>query len=252
MKSRMLSIKIVSLFLILSLLSLGSTGCGTAYEDLIIGILVEWADAHDINPSDVGGAANLAKRAASGSTGDEEADAAIGLVKTIHDVQVGDRLMDEGERLRAEGKPEAAAKKMDEAIEKRPDDFSYRILRGALALEVGDTRSSQKQHGEAVRRLGTQMVTPAMWRDQEHLRGIQHPNPHEEIRYYTQVIDKLESGKIKPINMDDELRIWYYTQLSAAYAGRAEATMQITGTSTKEFQADWGKADEIYENIFSR
>ncbi|MFC1961880.1 tetratricopeptide repeat protein [Chloroflexota bacterium] len=252
MKNRMLSIKIVPLFLILSLLPLGPISCGTAYEDLVIGILVEWSDAHGVNPTTPGGAVNLAKRTASGSTGDEEADAAIGLVKTIHDVQVGDRLMDEGEKLRTEGKPKEAAKRMDEAIEKRPDDWSYRISRGALALEEGDTETSQRQHGEAVRRLGTQMVTPAMYDDEDHLRGLKHPNPNEEVRYYTQVIDKLESGRINPKDMDDELRTWYYTQLSAAYAGRAEATMQIAGRRTTGSQADWEKADEIYKNIFSR
>jgi len=244
------SMRYFSVIIILPILlfSLGLTGCGTDFEGLVLGILEEWADEHDINPSTPGGAWNLATRTASGSTGDEEADAALSITQTISDIYEGDKLLEEGEKLRSEGKTEEAAEKIDAAIEKRPDDLTYRISRGTLAIQVGDTETAMSQHGEAVRRLGTETIIPTSTMDR-HLPEVEHPRPHEEFRYYTQVIDTLESSELNPYQMNDETKRWYYTQLSAAYAGRAEARYHIDGKATSEYQLDWQKGKEVYENF---
>ena len=231
MKSRMLSTKIIPLFLILSLLSLGSISCGTAYEDLVIGILVEWADAHDINPSDVGGATNLAKRAASGSTGDEEADAAIGLVETIRDVQVGDRLLGEGEKLQTEGKPVEAAKRMDEAIARRPDDWSYRITRATLAFQSDDGKKVNSHWFKGARILGTNPLS--IKHSGESFEENTHPNPSQEMNFYTQTIDEWESDKINVSEMSRQTKVIYYEHLHRAYLGRHEAG-KLLDTYTEE------------------
>ncbi|MFC2040331.1 hypothetical protein ACFLTW_04075 [Chloroflexota bacterium] len=196
MKSRMISTKTILCFLILSLLSLGSTGCGTQYEDLVIGILVEWSDAHGVNPTTPSGAVNLAKRTASGSTGDEEADAAMGLVKTIHDVQVGDRLMDEGREQRD-------ATKMDEAIERRPNDWTYRTSRAALAFEKDDFRTADDQSSEAF-----------------NLAYNRGNSKAEKLRYCTRTIDEMESSNINPSAMSPAVRKEYYDLLSTTYGRR--------------------------------
>ncbi|MFH1650682.1 MAG: hypothetical protein ABID87_01050 [Chloroflexota bacterium] len=196
MKSRMMSVKIISILLVISLLPLGFAGCGTAFEDLFIGILVEWANAQGVNPTTPGGAVNLAKRTASGSTGDEEADSAIGLIKTIHAVQVGDRLMDEG-------REERDAAKMDEAIERRPKDWTYRTSRAALAFEQGDYTTAHRQSQEA--------FTLAVNRGNSKA---------EKLRYCTQTINELESGNIVPNSMAQGIRDEYYELLENTYGRR--------------------------------
>ena len=66
---------------------IGAAGCGTEWENLALELLEQWADQHDVNPSTAGGAANLITRSASGSTGDEEADAAIGYGDIVRNVE---------------------------------------------------------------------------------------------------------------------------------------------------------------------
>ncbi|MFC1917637.1 hypothetical protein ACFLXH_03190 [Chloroflexota bacterium] len=247
MKNRMLSVKFISILLVISLLPIGFAGCGTSFEDLVIGILVEWADAHDVNPTTPSGAANLAKRAASGSTGDEEADAAMGLFKTVHDVQVGDGLMKEGEKLQAEGKPVEAAKRMDEAIQKRPEDWTYRVSRANLRFEQGK-ENARDDFWAGQKAAGHREVQVWDEEEQENYTTTEITNPTEEVAFYTQYINEMESGNLKPGEMSGSVREQYYETLRSAYLWRSLIDTD-TSTYTKE-QADYDrKMAEHYKEL---
>ena len=223
------SLKLISVLLIISLVLTGSIGCGTEFENLALELLEEWSDAHDVNPSTVGGAANLAKRAASGSTGNEEADAAIGLVKTVQSIQAGDKLMEEGKELRTKGKLEESAKKKDEADDKRPDDWTYRVSRSALSFEQGDSSQAINDFRAGQASAGHQ--PEVYWDEEGDVRSkIKHVNPGEEVRFYTQYIDEIESSKLDPSKMDRQTKYDYYSTLGSAYFWR-----YMTGTETDAY-----------------
>lgn len=192
--------KTVPVCLILTLLPLGAAGCGTEFEDLAMELLGEWADTHDVNPTTPSGAVNLAKRAASGSTGNEEADAAIGLAKTAQDIQAADKLMEDG-RQKRDGEA------MDAAIALRPKDWSYRVSRGALAFEEDDVGTAHKQFEEGQKIVDSYEISR-----------------QEKIRYQTSKIDALESSSISAVDMPPHRRLFYYGELVKAYRSRAGLT----------------------------
>ncbi|MFC1940250.1 tetratricopeptide repeat protein [Chloroflexota bacterium] len=225
MKSRIV-LMVISILLILSLLSMSSISCGTEFESLALELLEEWADTHDVNPTTAGGTANLAMRAASGSTGDEEADAAIGLTKIVSDIYEGDKLMDEGKKLRTQGKLDEAAKKMDEAIAMRPDDWTYHISRTAIAYQQNDLETAR--HHDI---RGSKIV----YGRKQYLSDL---SPQELVRYHTQCIDELESSSlstwIRNKDTGDEMKYWYYNDLRLAYSERARITNSELDKETAE------------------
>ncbi|MFC1874123.1 tetratricopeptide repeat protein [Chloroflexota bacterium] len=209
MKKRAM-LKVISILLVLVLLLPGVTGCGTEWEGLILELLEEWSDAHDINPSTVDGAVNLAQRTASGSTGDEEADAAIGVVKTIKDIREGDSLMAEGKQFREDGDLDLAANKMDDAIEKRPNDWTYRVSRASVAFQDGDAKTARQQMAKV------HNLRPNNYFDEDgKLISVD-----EHIRYYNNIIDELESGTLNPASMEEDVKRQYYRELRDAYQTR--------------------------------
>ncbi|MBI4318813.1 MAG: hypothetical protein HY675_10005 [Chloroflexi bacterium] len=118
-------------------LLVGLPACTQGDVDLVIDFIEEWARYKKIHPTNADGGvnlegvANIATREMGFSTGDEEADAAIDAGKVIHNLQEADKLMDEGRQNRDPAK-------MDEALKKRPDDWSYNLSRANLALEQGE------------------------------------------------------------------------------------------------------------------
>ena len=206
--------KIVPFCLLLTLLPLGAAGCGTEFEDLALELLTEWADTHDVNPTTPGGAANLAKRAASGSTGNEEADAAIGLAKTARDIQAADKLMEKG---RSDRDGEA----MDAAIALRPKDWSYRVSRGALAFEEDDVGTAHKQFEQGQKIVDSYDISR-----------------QEKIRYQTEKIDALETSRISPTDMPTHRRVFYYGELSKAYMSRHGLTGDMRDYEMYQHYAD--------------
>lgn len=216
----------VILVLMLTLLPLGAAGCGTNLESLLLEILEEWADEHDINPTTPGGAANLAKRAASGSTGDEQADAAIGLGKMVSDIREGDIWMDKGKELRASGNLTGAADSMDAAIETRPNDWSYRVSRAALYYQNPEGSPGTLGYAHMQQAWGAAGYR-AEWNDElEHNEYVIAPeyNKTDVIRFHTQTIDELESSAINVAGMPAQTAIYYYAELAEAYERRAELT----------------------------
>jgi hypothetical protein len=244
---RKILLKSLPILLILALISTSSIGCGTGFESLALELLEEWADAHDVNPSTAGGAVNLAKRAASGSTGDEDADAAIGLVQTVRDIQEGDKLMDEGRELRTKGKPDEAEQKMDEAIKKRPDDWTYRISRSVLSFEQDDFYGGRGDFSAGQAAAGHQPVSVWDKEDEEYRTTVEHRNPEEEMRFYTQYIDEAESSTVDTGKMSRRAKEEYYSTLASAYSWRWLVGINTSGYTTAQRDYDRQMAEHYKE-----
>jgi len=164
-KSRYL-ILVAIIILIMSLLPL-MTSCTPEGRELAIAFLEEWAAEKKIDPGTPEGLWNIGKRTLGGSTGDEDADAAIDARKVILNLVEADKLMDEG---RESGDIE----KMNQAIAMRPDDWTYRVSKSNLSLKQGDIDE---------------------W-SEEGLKGWEivekENNEKTTVKYCTQNIDELE------------------------------------------------------------
>ena len=244
MRFRTKFLRYLCILLFLILIPFGTSGCGTNFESLALELLEEWADIHNVNPTSVGGAVNLAKRSASETTGNEEADAALGIVKTIQDVREGDAFMEEGDKLRSQGNLDGAAEKMDAAIEKRPNDWSYRVSRIALGFEQNDNESYIEHENKARNNNNIPLMmfsTPSQTREKN-----KHENPAQEDRYFTCLIDELESGRLIVGDMHLRTKLDYYRQLEYAYTGRYEAK-RVREYPPEALQHDFEMAKHYYE-----
>ena len=140
-------------------------GCDVVEEDRALArdFIEEWVRSKNMHPVDeegnvdVGGLINLGSRVLIGSTGDDETDAVINAYEVIDTLHKADELMAEGSRNRD-------ASKMDEAIELRPGDWTYRVARAGLALEQGDVGQAVKQIEAA--QIGGQGAPPLDFLDQ--------------------------------------------------------------------------------------
>ncbi|MFC1991935.1 hypothetical protein ACFLVC_04360 [Chloroflexota bacterium] len=210
MKALTLRNVVTTLLLVFIMVPLGISGCGIEFESLALEILEEWADEHDINPTTAGGAANLARRAVAGSTGDEEADAAIGLGKMVSDIRKGDRIMEEARRNH-----DAAA--MDAAIELRPNDWSYHNSRAAIALEENDLETAKEHYARALQIVDSD-TEAAMQLEHNRGKGGRELNHREKIARSTQITEELESSEFLFDNLATAEAKWvYYRKLYNEY-----------------------------------
>ncbi|MFC2069281.1 hypothetical protein ACFLTP_09810 [Chloroflexota bacterium] len=116
--------------LIMSLLPL-TTGCSPEGRELAIAFLKEWAAEKKIDPSTPEGIWNIGIRTLGGSTGDEDADAAIDAGLVVKNLVEADKLAEEGYK-------EGDVKKIDKAITMRPKDWTYKASKANLLLKQGD------------------------------------------------------------------------------------------------------------------
>jgi hypothetical protein len=124
-------------------------GCGTEEDRAMVKDFIEdWVRSKKMHPIDkegnidLEGIWNLGTRLVTGSVGDEETDAVLDAYEVIDNMHKADELMDEGVRDRDAGK-------MDQAINMRPGDWTYRVSRAGLALEQGDLAQYQSQYNAA-------------------------------------------------------------------------------------------------------
>lgn len=175
----------IKLLLLLAALSLMMQLSGCDFLDLlepsdrqfVEDLAWAWLEAKDMNPVnpdgsvDAEGVRNLGERAISGSTGDDESDAALKGVEVIQKINQADALskqawVDRDERY------------LDQAIALRPDDWTYWLDRGALVMDV--------------------YVFPKMdqvERDMDKAESLVGPNKDERIRYAQQGIQRMQAVK---------------------------------------------------------
>lgn len=131
--------------LALAALMLVTVGCDAESRQFVIDLALEWAKEH---------AYDVGKYTLTGRSGDDEVDAVLGARDMITNLQEADKLMEEG---RAAGD----LSKMEQAVEKRPGDYTYRVSYGAALLQSGDTAEAEAQFvaaDTAVTSYGSQHV----------------------------------------------------------------------------------------------
>jgi len=118
--------------LIILVLVLGSmllAGCGPAVRERATELALEWVAAN---------AAIIGSIEVTGSSTDDDVDAAMGAREVIENMLEAEKLMEEGRKENDLGK-------MEQAIEKRPGDYTYRSTYSAALLKAGRTKESSDQ-----------------------------------------------------------------------------------------------------------
>lgn len=105
------------------------TGCDAEGRQFIIDLALSWAAEN---------AASIGAYTLWGSSGNAEVDAVMDARDVINNINEADRLMEEGRQ-------ENDLSKMEEAIEKRPGDYTYRVSYGAALLKAGRTNDAEGQ-----------------------------------------------------------------------------------------------------------
>jgi hypothetical protein len=108
-------------------------GCTLNDEEFLWDFALAWAEANPIS---------AASRALTGSSGDDQVDAALDAYDSIKSLREADKLMERGKVFRD-------FTDMDDAIDKRPNDWSYRVSRSVLHLEFGDIDRFEDDRWEA-------------------------------------------------------------------------------------------------------
>lgn len=218
------SVKITSLLLAILILMTSLASCTEGGKELLMGFVQEWINTKfDIDTTDTSliGRAEAAVRIANlltqRSTGNPDADAALGTVKMAMNYAQAESLMDQGRK-----KDDPAL--MDQAIQLRPDDWSYRVSRATLALkddQLGIQDANLERAGELVRKEN---------------------NKASALRYYTQQINEVEayknSGELDRDRLEAQAAA--YAQLYWSYYYRS----QITNSPKDKQMADYYQSQE--------
>jgi len=177
----------------------------------------EWVDAKGLNPLSEDGsvdgtaAAQVVKRALTGSTGDAEADAGLNSDQTLKRIKEADEF---AELARESSDPAY----LDQAIQLRPDDWTYRLQRGALELQV-----NQWPKYDVVEQ------------DFQRAQALLGPGKAERIQYAEQGIkemEKVKSWRSQKLSVEPQASLFadarlcrnVFTQLYHYYSVLASAT----------------------------
>ena len=138
MKSR----KIIPFLLIVSLLLPLLSACeDTEMVDFLAELAVEWAQEKGIlnaenNVDWIQLGAYQLQRFAAGTTGDSELDAALEAGPVVHNLHQADELSEQGLE-------EGNVDKIDQAIDMRPDDWSYYDKKAAVLYKQGNVQDAE-------------------------------------------------------------------------------------------------------------
>jgi hypothetical protein len=131
MKKRIVAIALLALMILL-------TACSAEDRQIFIDIARSWAAEH---------AVEIGSYTVFGTTGNDEVDAVLDARGVIDNINAADQLMEEGRK-------EGNLTKMEEAVEKRPGDYTYRVSYGAALLQQGDAAEAEAQFAAADAALG--------------------------------------------------------------------------------------------------
>lgn len=178
---------------LLVVLAIGLLVCGCEGEDsqALIDLALEWARENW---------ASLALDAIGGTTGDEVRDAILDSHELLDDISKADRLMEEG---RAEGN----LQKMENAVEMRPGDYTYRVSYATELVKSGDWQTAREEY-----ELTAQVLEDY---PEDHTVAAARQSADELVAlqpYFSQ----------NGFQSDDHC-LYYFTRLSAAYRTLGEA-----------------------------
>jgi hypothetical protein len=203
-----LSIKLVVLTLVLITAMFSFTGCETFGTDPVMAFFDDLLYLkYGVDTEDTSGTAKVTYVwslrtviSPDTSTGDSEADAALGAIKLVKNIVEADNLMEKG-RKNGDGKV------MEDAIKMRPHDWTYTSSRAALALKQGDKNNYYEFHSRSVDDVVSDKNTGAM------------------ERYYHQTIIETEpvvNGQHFE-QLPNELQAEAYSNLAEAYKNLADS-----------------------------
>jgi hypothetical protein len=200
MKKRLVTLVVIVL------LPLFVVGCEAEVRQFVIELAIAWAKENAIAV----GAYTLF-----GRSGNAEVDAVLGARDAVDNMNAADKLMEEGRR-------DGDLTKMEDAIEKRPGDYTYRVSYGSALLQQGRSDDAQEQFASA------------------NETAKSYGGEHEQ-RYATQGIDELGAMRpdIEKNGYADAAQCRAYNQQMAhfyrvRFAGTGEAFFQ---TKAQEFEA---------------
>ena len=175
-------------------------GCTQEDRQLLNEWRDEWMEEHNLRVTDDQGEFDLGRALGAGinylvSERDPEVEAALGAYTVIDNINRSDKLMEEGRQNRDHDK-------MDQAIQNRPGDWTYRTSRGALAIEHGDVETAQQQFAAADAIVQQGNIDPVWYANQgisdlQSIPGAEHINYgapcrayYEQLSYYQAVLQQ--------------------------------------------------------------
>ncbi len=127
--------------LVLAVFVLLLSGCDVDVEEIrqfVIEIAMDWAREH---------ALEVGKYTFTGSSGNAEVDAVLGARDVITNLNAADDLMQQGRQ-------EGDLDKMEQAVEMRPGDYTYRVSYATALLQNGDSQLAQEEFAAADQAVG--------------------------------------------------------------------------------------------------
>jgi hypothetical protein len=176
-------------------------------------------EEHNLRVTDDQGDFDLGRAIGAGinylvSERDPEVEAVMSAYTVIDNINRSDQLMEEGRNNRDPDK-------MDQAIQNRPGDWTYRTSRGALAIEHGDVETAQQQFAAADTIVQQGNIDPVWYANQgisdlQSIPGAEHINYgapcrayYEQISYYQAV---LHQSSTDPQEKDRAMAAWQDAQ----------------------------------------
>ena len=130
------------------------TACAPDDTQVIVALFEEWAREKGFNPRDEEGnidpweaiktVGKVASGIVTGSTGDEEADAAVGILSVVYPIKGFDQQVDKGI-------DSGDAESIAEAIRARPHDYHYANALGVVRLANGSEDGAEQSFADAER-----------------------------------------------------------------------------------------------------
>lgn len=168
-------------------------GCSAVDEAMLNDFVMSWV---------VDNGDKVIRHSLLGSSGDPTVDAVLDAKSVLDGIENADKLMDDGRKNRNPAL-------MDEAIELRPTDISYRAARSALALEQGDMEG-YKKHNEAAAQIIAGGNVNGVWALDQHIAEYEGV----EDRLYNNAIGFTSNAQCREL----------YVGLSELYNQRADMT----------------------------
>jgi hypothetical protein len=126
---------LIKLVVLLSLVVplVGAVSCSAGGADTLRELALEWLSAH---------AVDVAKYTFTGRSGDDEVDAVLGARAVMDNMNAAEQLMQEGRQNHD-------LDKMEQAVEKRGGDYTYRVSYGTELLRQGRAEDAVSQFDAA-------------------------------------------------------------------------------------------------------
>jgi len=143
------------------------TGCEGEDLQILIDMAFIWAQENAID---------IAKYGITGSSGNDEVDAIMDARGVIQNVNAADQLMEQARLDHLRGEPDAI-EKMQQAVELRPGDYTYRVSLSTALLRDGDVTGAAEERDAAMAALGEYgpgHVQAAAAQEVEELEGMEY------------------------------------------------------------------------------